>query len=190
MANVASLTSKRGGHRGAVTRLITKISDIVADAAMDRDRKIHELNNKFGDLYNKIKVVETLDTEIVELLVLIGFTSCRGVSDIYNVLQLSLIDSQGSPILIEAIAIPHIVDPISDPYRTDLLKLPHLKNLLLAHPVSKKVAGEKKPNEKGPYQKGPYQKGPYQKGPPFLKNKSGPFSPSKRSFFSLSTKIN
>lgn len=29
------------------------------------------------------------------------------------------------------------MDPLSDPYRTDLLKLPHLKNLLLAHPVSK-----------------------------------------------------
>lgn len=72
-----------------------------------------------------------------ESLVLIGFTSCRGVSDFYDVVQLSLIDSQGSPILIEAIAIPYIVDPLSDPYRTDLLKLPHLKNLLLAHPVSK-----------------------------------------------------
>ncbi|XP_045036719.1 uncharacterized protein LOC116934648 [Daphnia magna] len=137
MANVASLTSERGGHRGTVTRLIAKISDIVTDAGMDRDRKIHVLNKKLGDLHDKVKVVETLDTEIVELLVLIGFTSCRGVSDFYGVVQLSLIDSQGSPILIEAIAIPYIVDPLSDPYRTDLLKLPHLKNLLLAHPVSK-----------------------------------------------------
>jgi hypothetical protein len=69
-----------------------------------------------------------------ESLVLIGFTSCRGVSDFYDVVQLSLIDRQGSPILIETIAIPHIVDPLSDPYRKYLLKLPHLKNLLLAHP--------------------------------------------------------
>ncbi|EFX75646.1 hypothetical protein DAPPUDRAFT_323133 [Daphnia pulex] len=67
MASVASLTSKRGGNRGAITRLIAKISDIIADASMDRDRKIHELNKKL-DLYDKIKVVEALDTEIVELL--------------------------------------------------------------------------------------------------------------------------
>jgi hypothetical protein len=71
-----------------------------------------------------------------ESLFLIGFTSCRGVSDFYDVVQLSLIDRQGSPILIEAIAIPHILDPLSDPYRKDLLKLPLLKNLLLAHPGS------------------------------------------------------
>ncbi|EFX73450.1 hypothetical protein DAPPUDRAFT_253081 [Daphnia pulex] len=68
MASVATLTSKRGGNRGAVTRLIAKISDIIADAAMDRDRKIYELNKKLTDLHDKIKVVETLDTEIVELL--------------------------------------------------------------------------------------------------------------------------
>jgi acetolactate synthase small subunit len=68
MANVASLTSRRGGNHVAVARLIAKISDIVNDAAMDRDRKIHELNKKLGDLHDKIKVVETLDTEIVELL--------------------------------------------------------------------------------------------------------------------------
>jgi hypothetical protein len=43
-----------------------------------------------------------------ESLVLIGFTSCRYVSDFCDVVQLSLIDRQGSPILIEAIAIPHM----------------------------------------------------------------------------------
>jgi hypothetical protein len=68
MANVATLTSKRGGNRGAVTRLIAKISDIIVDAAMDRDRKIYEFNKKLTDLHDKIKVVETLDTEIVDLL--------------------------------------------------------------------------------------------------------------------------
>ncbi|EFX80206.1 hypothetical protein DAPPUDRAFT_244003 [Daphnia pulex] len=68
MASVATLTSKRGGNRGAVTRLIAKLSDIINDAAMDRDRKIHELNKKLEDLHDKIKVVETLDSEIVELL--------------------------------------------------------------------------------------------------------------------------
>ncbi len=67
MSNVASLTSKRGGNRGAVTRLINKISDIIADAAMDRDRKIYELNKKLEDLHDKIKVVEALDSEIVDL---------------------------------------------------------------------------------------------------------------------------
>ncbi|EFX60250.1 hypothetical protein DAPPUDRAFT_278468 [Daphnia pulex] len=35
---------------------------------MDRDRKIYELNKKLEDLHDKIKVVETLDSEIVELL--------------------------------------------------------------------------------------------------------------------------
>jgi hypothetical protein len=73
-----------------------------------------------------------------ESLVLIGFTSCRGVSDFYDVVQLSLIDRQGSPILIQAIVIPHIVDPLGDPYRAVLLSMPHLKNLSLAHPVTNK----------------------------------------------------
>ena len=68
MANVASLTSKRGGNRGAVTKLITKLSDIIADVTMERDRKIHELNKKLEDLHDKIKLVESLDSEIIELL--------------------------------------------------------------------------------------------------------------------------
>jgi hypothetical protein len=62
MASVATLTSKRGGNRGVVTRLIAKISDIITDAAMDRDRKIYELNKKLEDLHDKIKVVKTLDS--------------------------------------------------------------------------------------------------------------------------------
>jgi hypothetical protein len=68
MANVASLTSKHGGNRGAVTKIITKLSDIIADATMERDRKIHELNKKLEDLHDKIKLVESLDSEIIELL--------------------------------------------------------------------------------------------------------------------------
>ena len=68
MANVASLTSKRGGNRGSVTNLINKLSDIIADATMERDRKIHELNKKLEDLHDKIKLVESLDSEIIELL--------------------------------------------------------------------------------------------------------------------------
>lgn len=68
MANVTYITSKSGSNRGAVTRLIANISDIIADAAMDRDRKIYELNKKLEDIHDKIKVVETLDSEIVELL--------------------------------------------------------------------------------------------------------------------------
>ena len=66
--NLASLKSKRVGNRGAVTRLINKITDIIADAGMDRDRKIYELNKKLEDLYSKIKIVESLDSEIVYLL--------------------------------------------------------------------------------------------------------------------------
>ena len=60
--------SKRDGNRGAVTQLITKLSNIIADATMDRDRKIHELNKKLEDLHDKNKVIEALDFEIVELL--------------------------------------------------------------------------------------------------------------------------
>ncbi|EFX75852.1 hypothetical protein DAPPUDRAFT_322943 [Daphnia pulex] len=137
MGNVACLTSKRGGNPGAVIRLITKISDIIADVAMDRDRKIYELSKKLEDLNEKIKAVEALETEIIEL-----FTSCRGVAEHYDVVQFSIIDRHGSPIVEQAIVIPHIGDPLSDPHRAELLSLPHLKMLKLAHPVSKKSTFE------------------------------------------------
>ncbi len=71
-----------------------------------------------------------------ESLILFGFTSCRGVAEHYDVVQFSIIDRHGFPIVVQAIVIPHIVDPLSDPHRAKLLSLPHLKKLKLAHPVS------------------------------------------------------
>ncbi|XP_045023635.1 uncharacterized protein LOC123468017 [Daphnia magna] len=77
-----------------------------------------------------------------ESLILFGFTSCRGVAEHYDVVQFSIIDRHGSPIVVQAIVIPHIVDPLSDPHRAELLSLPHLKRLKLAHPVSTKSTFE------------------------------------------------
>jgi hypothetical protein len=77
-----------------------------------------------------------------ESLILFGFTSCRGVAEHYDVVQFSIIDRHGSPIVVQAIVIPHIVDPLSDPHRAELLSLPHLKKLKLAHPVSTKSTFE------------------------------------------------
>ena len=68
MASWASLKSKRVGNRGAITRLINKITDIIAGAAMDRDPKIYKLNKKLEDLHGTIKIIESLDSEIVDLL--------------------------------------------------------------------------------------------------------------------------
>ncbi|KAI9558403.1 hypothetical protein GHT06_015183 [Daphnia sinensis] len=68
MATLGSLISKRGGNRGVVTRLLRRINNIMSDQAMERDRKIHELNKKLQKLHDKIKVLETLDSEIVQLL--------------------------------------------------------------------------------------------------------------------------
>lgn len=77
-----------------------------------------------------------------ESLILFGFTSCLGVAEHYNVVKFSIIDRHGSPIGVQAIVILHIVDPLSDPHRAELLSLPHLKKLKLAHPVSTKSTFE------------------------------------------------
>ena len=59
-----ALTQKRGGNRGAVTKLLTKLQGIVDDTAIDRDLKIYELDKKLQDLLSKLKLIETLDQQI------------------------------------------------------------------------------------------------------------------------------
>lgn len=68
MATLGTLISRRGGNRGVVTRLLGKLNAIMTDQTLDRDRKIHELNKKLQDLHDKIKVIETLDAEILQNL--------------------------------------------------------------------------------------------------------------------------
>lgn len=51
-----------------VTRLLGRINAIMSDQAMERDRKIHEFNKKLQELHDKIKVIETLDSEIIQML--------------------------------------------------------------------------------------------------------------------------
>jgi hypothetical protein len=38
-----TLTQMRGGNRGTVTKLLTKLQSIVDDTTLDRDLKIYEL---------------------------------------------------------------------------------------------------------------------------------------------------
>ncbi|KAI9563373.1 hypothetical protein GHT06_010834 [Daphnia sinensis] len=59
-----TLISRRAGNRGAVTRLLPKIQQIIDDMA--RDNKIYELEKKLADLHNKIKIIEALDGEIAD----------------------------------------------------------------------------------------------------------------------------
>ena len=59
-----ALTQKRGGNRGAVTRLLTKLQGIVDDTTLDRDLKIYELDKKLQDLRSKLKLIETLDQQV------------------------------------------------------------------------------------------------------------------------------
>ena len=59
-----ALTQKRGGNRGAVTKLLTKLQGIVDDTAIDRDLKIYELDKKLQDLRSKLKLIETLDQQV------------------------------------------------------------------------------------------------------------------------------
>ena len=59
-----ALTQKRGGNRGAVTRLLTKLQGIVDDTTLDRDLRIYELDKKLQDLHSKLKLIETLDQQV------------------------------------------------------------------------------------------------------------------------------
>ena len=54
-----TLTQKRGGNRGVVTKRLAKLQDIVDDTTLDRDLKIYELDKKLQDLHAKLKLIET-----------------------------------------------------------------------------------------------------------------------------------
>ncbi|KZR96753.1 Uncharacterized protein APZ42_008724, partial [Daphnia magna] len=64
----ARLTASRGGNRAAATRLINKITDIIADATQTRAQKIHELQNKIANLEAKMATIEGIDAAIQEEL--------------------------------------------------------------------------------------------------------------------------
>jgi len=68
MTDLTRLTALRRGNRGAATRLVNKISDIIADAATSRAQKIHELTRKIADLETKITVIEGFDNSILDEL--------------------------------------------------------------------------------------------------------------------------
>jgi len=68
MADPARLTASRGGNRAAATRLVNKITDIIADGTTARAQKIHELQNKIANLEAKIATIEEIDAAIQEEL--------------------------------------------------------------------------------------------------------------------------
>ncbi|KZS03386.1 Uncharacterized protein APZ42_033848 [Daphnia magna] len=63
-----TLIRKRAGNRGAVTRLLPKIQQIIDDATLARDNKFYELEKKLLDLHNKIKKIEILEVEIADIV--------------------------------------------------------------------------------------------------------------------------
>jgi len=58
-----TLTQKQGGNRWSVTKLLTKLQDIVDDTTLDRDLKIYELDKKLQDLHSKLKLIQSLDEQ-------------------------------------------------------------------------------------------------------------------------------
>jgi hypothetical protein len=64
----ARLTASRGGNRAAATRLINRINTIVADVAITRAQKIHELQEKIESLEEKIATRANIDNAIQDEL--------------------------------------------------------------------------------------------------------------------------
>ncbi|XP_046657044.1 uncharacterized protein LOC124350050 [Daphnia pulicaria] len=64
----ARLTASRGGNRAAATRLINRINTIVADVAITRAQKIHELQDKIESLEEKIATIANIDNAIQDEL--------------------------------------------------------------------------------------------------------------------------
>ncbi|EFX65344.1 hypothetical protein DAPPUDRAFT_333259 [Daphnia pulex] len=64
MADTARLNGLRGGNRSAATRLINRINNILADAALSRTQKIHELQSKVTALDAKLTAIEGYDAAI------------------------------------------------------------------------------------------------------------------------------
>ena len=66
MADRNRLVAQRGGSRGAATRLITRIAQIHADAAIDRPWKIHDLKQKLVELNLLLVKIEDLDDKVID----------------------------------------------------------------------------------------------------------------------------
>jgi hypothetical protein len=64
----ARLTASRGGNRAAATRLINRINTIVADVAITRAQKIHELQDKIESLEEKMATIANIDNAIQDEL--------------------------------------------------------------------------------------------------------------------------
>ncbi|XP_045022890.1 uncharacterized protein LOC123466813 [Daphnia magna] len=68
-----------------------------------------------------------------------GFSASSPEPSYYDVVNLWLNGLNGNRVQIQAVVLPTIVEPLEDPYRTALLSLPHLKNIVLAHPPTSNV---------------------------------------------------
>ncbi|EFX68716.1 hypothetical protein DAPPUDRAFT_329843 [Daphnia pulex] len=64
----ARLTASHGGNRAAATRLINRINTIVADVAITRAQKIHELQDKIESLEEKMATIANIDNAIQDEL--------------------------------------------------------------------------------------------------------------------------
>lgn len=63
-----NLIPKRAGNRGAVTRLLTKLKGITDNPDLAIDLKIHELDKKLAELQIKLKLVQSLDDQILDTI--------------------------------------------------------------------------------------------------------------------------
>lgn len=79
-----TLTQKRGGNRGTVTKLLTKLQSIVDDTTLDRDLKIYELEKKLQDLHSKIKHIQILDNQIQDVTDAADVVAEIGSADVFN----------------------------------------------------------------------------------------------------------
>ena len=66
MADGNRLVAQRGDSRAVATRLITRITQIHADAAIDRPRKIHDLKQKLVELHLLLVKIEDLDDKVID----------------------------------------------------------------------------------------------------------------------------
>jgi hypothetical protein len=58
LPDTARLNGLRGGNRSVATRLINRITNILADATHSRTKKIHELHSKITALDAKLTAIE------------------------------------------------------------------------------------------------------------------------------------
>lgn len=63
-----------------------------------------------------------------------GFSAASPAPSYYDVVNFWLNDLNGNRVQIQAVILPTVVETLKNPYRTVLSSLPHLKNIVLAHP--------------------------------------------------------